>query len=52
LLKDVPPEPLLSAVHVVARGDALLDPAITRTVIEEFAGKPALRPSSAGDSRS
>jgi DNA-binding NarL/FixJ family response regulator len=43
LLKDVPPEQLLGAVHVVARGDALLDPAITRSVIEEFAGKPVLR---------
>jgi len=31
LLKDVPPEQLIDAVHVVARGDALLDPAITRS---------------------
>jgi len=43
LLKDVPPEQLLAAVHVVARGDALLDPAITRSVIAEFAAKPAVR---------
>jgi RNA polymerase sigma factor (sigma-70 family) len=43
LLKDVPPEQLLAGVHVVARGDALLDPAITRSVIEEFAAKPAVR---------
>jgi DNA-binding NarL/FixJ family response regulator len=43
LLKDVPPEQLLAAVHVVARGDALLDPAITRSVIEAFANKPAVR---------
>jgi RNA polymerase sigma factor (sigma-70 family) len=43
LLKDVPPEQLLGGVHVVARGDALLDPAITRSVIEEFAAKPAVR---------
>ena len=43
LLKDVPPEQLLGAVHVVARGDALLDPAITRSVIEEFASRPSLR---------
>jgi RNA polymerase sigma factor (sigma-70 family) len=40
LLKDAPPEELLAAVHVIARGDALLDPAITRAVIEEFARKP------------
>jgi len=43
LLKDVPPEQLLAAVHVVARGDALLDPAITRSVIAKFATKPAVR---------
>jgi DNA-binding NarL/FixJ family response regulator len=43
LLKDVPAEQLIDAVHVVARGDALLDPAITRSVIEAFAGKPAAR---------
>jgi DNA-binding NarL/FixJ family response regulator len=48
LLKDVPPEQLLEAVHVVARGDALLDPAITRAVIEEFASKPAVRRELAG----
>jgi RNA polymerase sigma factor (sigma-70 family) len=41
LLKDAPPEELLMAVHVIARGDALLDPSITRVVIEEFASKPA-----------
>jgi DNA-binding NarL/FixJ family response regulator len=43
LLKDVPPEQLLAAVHVVASGDALLDPAITRWVIDQFATKPAVR---------
>jgi DNA-binding NarL/FixJ family response regulator len=43
LLKDVPPEQLIDAVHVVARGDALLDPAITRSVIETFASRPAAR---------
>jgi RNA polymerase sigma factor (sigma-70 family) len=43
LLKDVPPEQLLAGVHVVARGDALLDPAITRSVIEEFAARPTVR---------
>jgi RNA polymerase sigma factor (sigma-70 family) len=30
-------------VHIVNRGDGLLDPAITRSVIEEFAGKPSTR---------
>jgi DNA-binding NarL/FixJ family response regulator len=36
LLKDVPPEQLVAAVKVVAAGEALLDPSVTRTVIEEF----------------
>jgi len=36
MLKDAPPEELLAAVEVVARGDALIAPAITRSVIEEF----------------
>jgi len=40
LLKDSPAEELLAGVHIVARGDALLDPAITRAVIEEFTRKP------------
>jgi DNA-binding NarL/FixJ family response regulator len=37
LLKDVPPEQLVAGVHVVARGEALLAPTITRRLIEEFA---------------
>jgi DNA-binding NarL/FixJ family response regulator len=37
MLKDAPPEELLAAIAVVARGEALLAPAITRSVIEEFA---------------
>jgi RNA polymerase sigma factor (sigma-70 family) len=43
LLKDSPAEDLLAAVRVVARGDALLDPSITRAVIEEFSRKPPRR---------
>jgi DNA-binding NarL/FixJ family response regulator len=39
LLKDAPPEEIAAAVHIVARGEALLAPAVTRTVIEEFARK-------------
>jgi len=37
LLKDTLPEDLLSAVRVVAEGDALLAPRITRRLIEQFA---------------
>ncbi len=36
LLKDTPPEHLVSAIHVIASGDALLSPSITRRVISEF----------------
>jgi DNA-binding NarL/FixJ family response regulator len=36
MLKDAPPEEIAAAVHIVARGDALLAPAITRAVIAEF----------------
>jgi DNA-binding NarL/FixJ family response regulator len=37
LLKDTPPEQLITAVRVVAEGDALLSPSITRRLIEQFA---------------
>jgi DNA-binding NarL/FixJ family response regulator len=37
LLKDVPPEQLADGIRVVARGDALLAPSITRRLIQEFA---------------
>ena len=40
LLKDTPPEQLVEAIHVVAGGDALLSPTITRRVIEEFVRRP------------
>ncbi|KAA1426410.1 response regulator [Nocardioides antri] len=38
LLKDAAPEALISAVHTIASGDALLAPAVTRLVVEKFAG--------------
>jgi DNA-binding NarL/FixJ family response regulator len=45
MLKDAPPEELLAAVEVVARGDALIAPAVTRSVIEEFVRRsPGDRP--------
>jgi DNA-binding NarL/FixJ family response regulator len=37
LLKDTPPEQLAAGIRVVARGEALLAPSITRRLIEEFA---------------
>jgi DNA-binding NarL/FixJ family response regulator len=37
MLKDAPPEEIAGAVRIVARGEALLAPAVTRSVIEEFA---------------
>ncbi|MET8040457.1 response regulator transcription factor [Micromonospora sp. NPDC005215] len=40
LLKDADPADLLQAVAVVARGDALLAPAVTRTLISEFVSGP------------
>jgi DNA-binding NarL/FixJ family response regulator len=40
LLKNASPEQLIQAVLIVARGDALLDPAVTRGVIERFARSP------------
>ncbi|AFU02249.1 response regulator [Nocardia brasiliensis] len=41
LLKDSPPEQLLHAIRVVAAGDALLTPSITRRMISAFARRPA-----------
>ena len=40
LLKDGPVDQLLSAVRVVARGDALLAPQVTRRLIAEFSRRP------------
>jgi DNA-binding NarL/FixJ family response regulator len=37
LLKDRPPEELVAAVRVIAAGEALLAPSVTRRLIEEFA---------------
>jgi DNA-binding NarL/FixJ family response regulator len=40
MLKDTPPEQLVEAIRVVAGGEALLSPTITRRVIEEFVRRP------------
>jgi DNA-binding NarL/FixJ family response regulator len=37
MLKDAPPEEIAAAVRIVASGEALLAPSVTRAVIEEFA---------------
>jgi DNA-binding NarL/FixJ family response regulator len=45
MLKDAPPEEIVAAVRIVASGDALLAPAVTRAVIDEFARRqPAAAP--------
>ncbi|HEX8343203.1 MAG TPA: response regulator transcription factor [Actinoplanes sp.] len=40
LLKDTPPADLLAGIRVVAGGDSLLSPSITRHLIEEFVRRP------------
>jgi DNA-binding NarL/FixJ family response regulator len=44
LLKDTPPEELAAAVRVVAAGDALLAPSITRKLVAQFASQPEPEP--------
>lgn len=41
LIKDTEPAELLSAVRVVAHGESLLSPTVTRRVIGEFAARPS-----------
>jgi DNA-binding NarL/FixJ family response regulator len=41
LLKDTPPAELLTAIRVVAGGEALLAPTVTRRLIEQFTRTPA-----------
>jgi len=44
MLKDAPPEEIAAAVRIVASGEALLAPAVTRSVIEEFARQQPVAP--------
>ena len=44
VLKDDPPEQLIAAIRTVAAGDALLSPAVTRRVIEQFTRSPRPAP--------
>jgi DNA-binding NarL/FixJ family response regulator len=41
LLKSLPPEELISAIRVAARGDALIDPSVTQRLITRFASSIA-----------
>lgn len=42
LLKDTPPNDLLAAIRVIADGEALLSPRVTRRLVAEFAKRPAV----------
>jgi DNA-binding NarL/FixJ family response regulator len=44
MLKDEPPDHLVAGIRTVAAGDALLAPAVTRRLIEEFIRRPAVHP--------
>jgi DNA-binding NarL/FixJ family response regulator len=44
MLKDAPAEEIAAAVRIVANGEALLAPAVTRAVIQEFARQPPAAP--------
>ncbi|MFI9808574.1 response regulator [Streptomyces sp. NPDC052301] len=49
LLKDARPEELLSAIRVVAAGDGILAPAVTRRLIDTFARSAPTPPAAAGE---
>ena len=44
LLKDTPPSELLAAIRIIAAGDALLGPSVTRKLIREFARQSPVSP--------
>ena len=41
LLKDTPPADIIRAIRLVAAGDAMLSPSVTRTLIQRFGADPA-----------
>jgi DNA-binding NarL/FixJ family response regulator len=47
LLKDTRPTELLAAIMIIAQGDALLAPAVTRRLIADFARRPEAVPPAA-----
>jgi DNA-binding NarL/FixJ family response regulator len=48
VLKDTPPDEVLAAIRVIAQGDSLLAPSVTRRLIAEFASRPADQPPESG----
>ena len=48
LLKDSPAEELVAAIHIVAAGEALLAPSVTRRLIEAFVSVPRVSPEAKG----
>jgi DNA-binding NarL/FixJ family response regulator len=42
LLKDVPPDDLVEAIHIVARGESVVAPTVTRRLLDKFAGSLAV----------
>ncbi len=44
LLKRTPAADLIAGIHVVAAGDALLAPSVTRRLVDQFARRPAAKP--------
>jgi DNA-binding NarL/FixJ family response regulator len=48
MLKDTPPAELLAAIRVIAGGDALLAPSVTRRLISDFASRE-VRPAGSAD---
>ena len=48
LLKNVPPEEMLTAIRVVASGDSVVAPRVTRRLLDRFAGQMAPAPASNG----
>ncbi len=51
LIKDTPPADLLAAIRVIASGEALLAPRVTRRLIAEFTSRPDPGPASAAAMR-
>jgi DNA-binding NarL/FixJ family response regulator len=49
LLKNSPPEELVRAIRVVAAGEALLSPSVTRRLVEQFARSAPPAPATAAD---